>query len=129
MLLTSLVLLICIFQMMMGVIRGENIPCKIMSFCCLSNYVVVLLCCWSLFSGKESFIDIAYIYVLFGFVMNLAFTKLNQASFQNNPLTRHPRQAAQQRYRGSKEVLQDSKFSVFSSEETQNVALKGKNND
>lgn len=78
MIIVELVLFISIFQMILGVINGENLPCKIMSFCCLNNYAVVLLCCWGLALSKESFIDIAYIYVLLGFIMNLAFTKLKE---------------------------------------------------
>lgn len=76
MIIAEILLFFCIFHMLFGVLKGDNIPCKIMSFCCLTNYVVVLLCFWGLFKGKESFIDIAYIFVLLGFIMNLSLTKL-----------------------------------------------------
>ncbi len=62
--------------MLIGIFTGKNFPEKIMSLCCLTNYIIVLLCFLSLFAGRESFIDIAYIYGLLGFVTNLALTKL-----------------------------------------------------
>lgn len=76
MIIAEILLLLCIFHMLVGILKNDNIPCKLMSFSCLSNYIVVLLCFWGISINKESFIDIAYIYIILGFVMNLAFTKL-----------------------------------------------------
>lgn len=69
-------LLLCILLMLFGVFAGKTVPEKIMSLCCLTNYVIVLLCFFSLFSGRESFVDIAYIYGLLGFAANLSISKL-----------------------------------------------------
>lgn len=74
----EVILAICIFQMFIGVIKNINIPTKIMSFACFINYVVVLLCAWGLKENKESYVDIAYIYILLGLLLNLAFTKLKR---------------------------------------------------
>lgn len=72
-----IILLICILIMLTGVFIGKTIPERIMSLCCLTNYVIVLLCFLSLFTGRESFVDIAYIYGLLGFAVNLSISKLN----------------------------------------------------
>ncbi len=72
-----IILLICILIMLTGVFIGKTIPERIMSLCCLTNYVIVLLCFFSLFTGRESFVDIAYIYGLLGFAVNLSISKLN----------------------------------------------------
>jgi multisubunit Na+/H+ antiporter MnhF subunit len=71
------ILLFCVLLMLIGVLRGKNLPERIMSLCCLNNYVIILLCFLSLFEGRESFIDIAYIYALLGFVLNVGLSKLN----------------------------------------------------
>lgn len=71
-----IIILFSILLMLIGLLIGNNIPERIMSFCCLTNYVIVLLCFLSLYSGRESFIDIAYIYGLLGFVVNLSISKL-----------------------------------------------------
>ena len=70
------ILLICILLMLIGVFTGKNFPEKIMSLCCLTNYIIVLFCFLSLLENRESFIDIAYIYGLLGFVTNLSLNKL-----------------------------------------------------
>lgn len=74
--LALIILLLCIFIMLVGVLIANTIPEKIMSLCCLTNYAIVLLCFFSLFTGRESFVDIAYIYGLLGFVVNLSISKL-----------------------------------------------------
>ena len=65
------ILLACILAMLIGIFTGKNLPEKLMSLCCLTNYVIVLLVMFSLFEGRDSFIDIAYIYALLGFATNL----------------------------------------------------------
>ncbi len=70
------ILLACILAMLIGIFTGRNLPEKLMSLCCLTNYVIVLLVMFSLFEGRDSFIDIAYIYALLGFAVNLAIYKL-----------------------------------------------------
>ena len=76
MIIALIILLICIAWMLAGIFTGKNLPERIMSLCCLTNYVIVLLCFLSLFIGRESFVDIAYIYGLFGFIFNIAILKL-----------------------------------------------------
>lgn len=71
------ILLFCVLLMFIGVLRGKNLPERILSLCCLNNYIIILLCFLSLFEGRESFIDIAYIYALLGFVLNIGLSKLN----------------------------------------------------
>ena len=71
------ILLFCILLMLVGVLKGKNLPERIMSLCCLTNYVIVFLCFLSLLEGRESFVDIAYIYALLGFVVNVGLSKLN----------------------------------------------------
>ncbi len=70
------ILLLCILLMLIGIFTGKNFPEKIMSLCCLTNYIIVLCCFLSLLENRESFVDIAYIYGLLGFATNLALTKL-----------------------------------------------------
>ena len=72
------VLLICIFLMLIGIFTSKTLSEKLMSLSCTTNYIIVLLCILSLFGGRESFIDIAYIYALFCFIVNLGVIKLNQ---------------------------------------------------
>ena len=72
------ILMLCIFAMLIGVFTGKNLPEKLMSTSCITNYIVVLLCMLSLFEGRDSFIDIAYIYALFAFTANLAMMKLGE---------------------------------------------------
>lgn len=72
-------LLGCIFIMLLGVLKANNMPERIMSLNCLTNYVVVLLCLMSLDEGRDSFIDIAYIYVILGFLMNLGLNLLKKS--------------------------------------------------
>jgi multisubunit Na+/H+ antiporter MnhF subunit len=71
-----IILLICIFFMLLGIFISKSIPEKLMSLSCLTNYIIVLLCFISIFEGKESFVDIAYIYGLLGFAVNLGIKKL-----------------------------------------------------
>ncbi|MCT4636003.1 MAG: monovalent cation/H+ antiporter complex subunit F [Rickettsiales bacterium] len=75
---TLVALLIFILLMLTGIFIGKTLPEKIMSLCCLTNYVIVLLCFLSLFTGRESFVDIAYIYGLLGFAVNLGISKLKE---------------------------------------------------
>lgn len=70
------ILLICILAMLIGIFTGKNLAEKLMSLSCLSNYIIVLICMLSLLENRSSFIDIAYIYALFGFVVNLGAMKL-----------------------------------------------------
>jgi multisubunit Na+/H+ antiporter MnhF subunit len=70
------ILSLSIFLMLLGVIISKTFPEKVMSLCCATNYVIVLLCFLSLFEGRESFIDIAYIYGILGFIFNLSLLKL-----------------------------------------------------
>ena len=71
-----IILLVCILVMLVGVLTGKTIPERIMALGCLTNYIIVLLCALSLFQGRESFVDIAYIYGLLGFTVNLSIKKL-----------------------------------------------------
>ena len=73
-----IILLFCILLMLIGVLTSKTIPESIMSLCCLTNYIIVLLCFFSLFTGRESFIDIAYIYGILGFAVNLSIHKLKR---------------------------------------------------
>ena len=74
------ILLACILAMLIGILTGKNLPEKLMSLCCLTNYVIVLLVTFSLFEGRDSFIDIAYIYALLGFAVNLVIYKIYSKS-------------------------------------------------
>ncbi len=76
MIVALIILLICIFFMLLGIFISKSIPEKLMSLSCLTNYIIVLLCFISIFEGKESFVDIAYIYGLLGFAVNLGIKKL-----------------------------------------------------
>ena len=71
-----IILCFCILLMLIGIFTSKNLVEQVMSLCCLTNYVIVLLCALSLFIGRESFVDIAYIYALLGFVVNLGIRKL-----------------------------------------------------
>jgi len=72
------ILLLCIFAMLIQVFTGKTLPLKLMSIACLTNYIIVLLCILSLLPGRDSFVDVAYIYGLLGFIVNLAATKLKK---------------------------------------------------
>ncbi len=76
MIIALIILLICIFFMLLGVFVSKSIPEKLMSLGCLTNYIIALICFISIFEGKESFVDIAYIYGLLGFAVNLGIKKL-----------------------------------------------------
>jgi multisubunit Na+/H+ antiporter MnhF subunit len=71
-----IILLICSLVMLIGVIFSKTIAERLMSLTCLTNYMLVAFCALSLFSGRSSYIDIAYIFALFGFIVNLAASKL-----------------------------------------------------
>lgn len=73
-----IILLICIFFMLFGVLKGKTIPERIMSMGCITNYLIVLFCMLSLLEGRESYIDIAYIFALTGYVANLGYSKLRR---------------------------------------------------
>ncbi len=73
-----LILLLCILAMLVGLFLGKNLPERIMYLSSITNYIIILLCFLSLNEGKESFVDIAYIYLLLGFAVNLSITKLYQ---------------------------------------------------
>ena len=72
------ILLLCIFFMFIGLFTNKTIPEKVMSLICTSNYVIILLCMLSLNENSDSFIDIAYIVALFGFMLNLALLQLKR---------------------------------------------------
>jgi multicomponent Na+:H+ antiporter subunit F len=76
------IILLSIFIMLMliNLFIGRNLPERLMSLCCLTNYVIVLFCFFSLFEGRDSFVDIAYIYALLGFILNLALKKLYESN-------------------------------------------------
>lgn len=74
-----LVLLACIFFMLIGIFTSKSLAEKLMSLCCVTNYIIVLICMLSILDGRDSFVDIAYIFALFGFIINLAATKLNRS--------------------------------------------------
>ncbi len=78
MIIALFILLSCILLMLLGVFFGKNLAEKIMSLACVTNYVIVLLCLLSLFKGRDSFVDIAYIYALLGFTANLGILKIYQ---------------------------------------------------
>lgn len=73
-----IILLLCIFFMFLGVFISKSIPEKVLSLICTSNYVIILLCMLSLNQNSDSFIDIAYIIALFGFMLNLVLLKLKR---------------------------------------------------
>ena len=75
-----ILLSILIMFMLINLFIGRNLPERLMSLCCLTNYVIVLLCFFSLFEGRDSFVDIAYIYALLGFIVNLALKKLYESN-------------------------------------------------
>jgi multisubunit Na+/H+ antiporter MnhF subunit len=74
--LAIIILSICIFFMLINLFLAKNLVTRIMSLCCITNYMIVLLCFCSLSEGKESFIDVAYIFGLLGFIVNLSIKKL-----------------------------------------------------
>jgi multisubunit Na+/H+ antiporter MnhF subunit len=74
--LAIIILSICILLMLVNLLLSKNLPERVMSFSCVSNYVIVLLCFLSLTEGRDSFVDIAYIYALIGFIFNLSIKKL-----------------------------------------------------
>ncbi len=69
-------IIICIMSMYLGVIISKSTPDKFMCYNCSNNYVIVLICLLSLYNGRDNYIDIAYIYALYGFMVNLVITKL-----------------------------------------------------
>ena len=75
-----ILLSILIILMLINLFIGRNLPERLMSLCCITNYVIVLLCFFSLFEGRDSFVDIAYIYALLGFIVNLALKKLYESN-------------------------------------------------
>jgi multisubunit Na+/H+ antiporter MnhF subunit len=70
------ILVLCIIFMLLGVFSSKSVAERMMSLGCVTNYVIVLLCVLSLLEGRESFVDVAYIYGLFGFAVNLGLKKL-----------------------------------------------------
>lgn len=74
--LAIIILSICIFLMLLNLFLSKNLPERLMSLSCINNYVIVLLCFFSVFEGRDSFVDIAYIYALLGFIVNLSIKKL-----------------------------------------------------
>jgi multicomponent Na+:H+ antiporter subunit F len=68
----------CVLLMLFMLLISKTISEKAMSLGCVTNYVVVLLCIMSAGEGRESFVDIAYIYALLGFITNLCLTKLHE---------------------------------------------------
>ena len=65
-----IILLLCILVMLIGIIKSKTIAERLMSLTCLTNYVIIAFCILSLFTGRGSYIDIAYIFALFGFIVN-----------------------------------------------------------
>lgn len=66
----------CILFTFIGLLKGTNLLEKLMFINSMNNYIIVLLCFLSLLNGRESFLDIAYIYAFFGFTINLCLMKL-----------------------------------------------------
>lgn len=68
----SIIILIIAFTIFTFIFfAAKNLEEKLMSLGCITNYAVVIFCFFSLFKLRESFVDIAYILVLFGFITNL----------------------------------------------------------
>jgi multisubunit Na+/H+ antiporter MnhF subunit len=76
MIIALLLVALCIIFMLLGVFSGKSVAERLMSIGCVTNYVIILLCMLSLLEGRESFVDVAYIYGLFGFAVNLGLKKL-----------------------------------------------------
>ncbi len=66
-----ILLLILIFMFLFTFLRTKSNLEKIMIITSLNNLTLVLICFLSLYPNKDSYIDIAYIYVLFGFLTNV----------------------------------------------------------
>ena len=71
-----IILFTCILAMLIGIIYSKTIAERLMSLACLTNYMLVVFCILSLHSGRSSYVDIAYIFALFGFIVNLSVCKL-----------------------------------------------------
>lgn len=68
----SIIILIIAFVIFTFIFfTAKNVEEKLMSLGCIANYAVVIFSFFSLFKLRESFVDIAYILVLFGFITNL----------------------------------------------------------
>lgn len=70
------ILLICIVIMYLGFISNRSLPEKLMFFSCSNNYLIIVICFMSLYEARESYVDIAYIYVLFNFMINFVIARL-----------------------------------------------------
>lgn len=70
------ILIFCILAVFIAFLRGKNLPEKVMLLNSMNNYIILLICSLSLLQGRESFIDIAYIYILFSFSINLCLMKI-----------------------------------------------------
>lgn len=67
----SLLILIAAFIIFVFIFfSAKSLEEKLMALSTVNNYSIVLLCFFSLFKQRESFIDIAYILGLFGFLTN-----------------------------------------------------------
>lgn len=77
-------LLILMVMFLFTFLRAKIIVEKIMIISSLNNLVLVLICFLSLYTNRESYIDIAYIYVLLGFLTNLGIYNLVKIKPQNS---------------------------------------------
>ena len=68
--------IICTFAILVGFLKGKNLLEKLMYSGLLTNNIIILLCLFSLLKDRESFVDIAYIYVLLGMLINLSIKNL-----------------------------------------------------
>lgn len=70
------ILVACTFALLVGFFIGKNLPEKLIFLGLLMNNIIILLCFFSLLKEREIFVDIAYIYVLLGMLVNLSIKNL-----------------------------------------------------
>ena len=70
------IMAICTFTILIGFVMGKNLPERLIYSGLLMNNIIILLCLFSLLKGRDSFVDIAYIYVLLGMLVNLSIKNL-----------------------------------------------------
>lgn len=70
------ILVSCTFAILIGFLMGKNLLEKLIYSGLLMNNIIILLCLFSLLKGRDSFVDIAYIYVLLGMLVNLSIKNL-----------------------------------------------------
>lgn len=70
------ILVACTFAILVVFFIGKNLPERLIFLGLLMNNIIILLCLFSLLKERESFVDIAYIYVLLGMLVNLSIKNL-----------------------------------------------------